>query len=76
MSAARYTDFRQIIARFNSGAGCHALHSIKIGETIGYSRRHGTVCAACWRKWTAENAEADTYEQSIAPTHDIHAFSF
>ena len=59
---ARFSDFHGLTARMDSAACINGPHAIKRGDQIGYSRRHGAVCAACWSRWCAENAEADAYE--------------
>jgi hypothetical protein len=62
----RFPNYRAIQARFASTASCG--HAVKPGETIGYNprlRAARTVCADCWRRWTAENGEADVYESNL-----------
>jgi len=61
MSADRFDNYGTIEARFNSVGACG--HPIHRGELIGYNRRNRkTMCAECWHKWQAENAEADYLE--------------
>jgi hypothetical protein len=60
----RFDDFRSMTARRDS-TGCvnGANHEIKRGDYIGWSRRHRVACCAdCWRRWEAENAEAEYLE--------------
>ncbi len=60
-SRARFPDFREINARFDSDGTCG--HRITKGERIGYAPRfRETQCEACWTRWCAENAEADMLE--------------
>ena len=71
--SARFDDFREIAARFESrSTACGTKtggHDITVGELIGYaspgrrshSRGH-TMCADCWAAWRQENAEADLAE--------------
>lgn len=59
--AARFNDYRVITARFASTASCG--HPVKKGAEIAWApRTKETQCADCWRRWSAENAEADLYE--------------
>ena len=60
-TADRFDNYRQIAAKFASTGTCG--HAIKKGETIGYSRLHGTRCAACWSQWAGENAAAAQDEE-------------
>jgi hypothetical protein len=57
----RFNDYREIVARFDSIGACG--HPVKKGDDVGYNRRGGVQCAACWRHWCAENAEADACER-------------
>ncbi len=60
-TSARFRDFVEIAARFNSTGKCG--HEIKRGDAIGYSHRfRHAVCTKCWTRWTAENAEAALLE--------------
>lgn len=59
----RFDNYRELNSRFDSIAECG--HQIKRGDRIGWHRKHGAQCAACWAKWSAENAEASTYENSL-----------
>lgn len=59
----RFDNYRGMPAKFDSTGACG--HPIKKGEAIGWHRKHGAQCAACWARWSAENAEAAAYEQSI-----------
>lgn len=59
----RFTNYRNLVARFSSVASCG--HEVKQGDHIGYNPRcKKAVCAGCWRKWCAENDEADRYERA------------
>jgi hypothetical protein len=62
LSADRFPNYRDIEARFDSTGSCG--HPIKKGDRIGYNKRAGgkTMCAECWHRWCAENAEADYLE--------------
>lgn len=53
----QFRNYREIISKFASVGACG--HPIKVGDSIGYNRRHGAQCSACWSKWAAENAAAD-----------------
>lgn len=55
-TADRFDNYRTITARFASTGKCG--HPIKQGDTIGYNKQHGCQCAACWERWSAENAAA------------------
>jgi len=60
----RFNDFRGIQAQRDS-TGCvnGADHTIRRGDWIGWSRRYRVACCAgCWRRWEAENREADYLE--------------
>jgi hypothetical protein len=57
----RFYDYREIGARFDSTGACG--HPVKKGDTVGYNRRGGVQCTDCWRRWCAENAEADAFER-------------
>lgn len=59
-NADRFDNYREITARFDSIGKCG--HAIKRGDLIGYNRRHGARCSACWANWKAENLEAAQYE--------------
>lgn len=64
----RFSDHREIDAKFDSIGSCG--HEIRKGDRIGYARKGGkshTSCAACWRKWAAENAECDAIESGYMP---------
>ena len=59
----RFDCYRTITARFDSTGACG--HPIKRGDKIGWNRRAKKArCAECWRKWQAEDAEADYLERS------------
>ena len=60
-TADRFDNYRAIAAKFASAGTCG--HPIKEGDNIGYSRHHGTRCAACWAAWSAENAAAAQDEE-------------
>ena len=56
---------KEIKATRDSEATCKAGHAVKAGESIGYARRgaqSSIVCAACWARWSGENAEARMME--------------
>lgn len=57
----RFNSYAEIVAKFDSVAKCG--HLVKKGDRIGYSRARGVQCADCWRRWAAENAEADLAER-------------
>jgi len=62
----RFQNYRTITARFASKATCG--HEIKAGDQVGYNPRlkpAKTVCAECWRRWVAENCEAEMYEFNL-----------
>jgi hypothetical protein len=62
----RFTNYRAIQARRAEQASCG--HAVQVGDTIGYNPRlrpAKTVCADCWRRWVAENREADAYEAGL-----------
>ena len=70
----RFDSFREIVAQYDStSTDCGTAgggHAIKKGDVIGYARTHGvahTHCAACWRKWVAENQYADAVESGYMP---------
>lgn len=63
--ANRFDNYREITAKFNSTGTCG--HAIKKGDRIGWNRTHGTHCANCWAKWSAENREADAVEAGYMP---------
>lgn len=63
MSTARFNDYREIAAKFDSTGSCG--HPIKKGDRIGYARKGGqshTSCPNCWSRWVAENREAAAIE--------------
>lgn len=61
----RFCNYCTITARFDSEGSCG--HPIVKGDRIGWNKRaKKTRCATCWRKWVAENAEADYLERSGA----------
>jgi hypothetical protein len=63
-SRDRFDNYRSIVARFASLAACG--HQVKAGDPIGYNPRlKKTVCTDCWRRWVAENAEAEVYESNL-----------
>ena len=69
-TADRFDNYVQITAKFASTGSCG--HPINRGDTIGYNRRHQkTYCPACWRKWSAENAEAEAYERQNCSPEDF-----
>jgi hypothetical protein len=62
----RFANYRALQARFASTAACG--HEVKPGDTIGHNPRlrpAKTVCADCWRRWVAENRDADLYESNL-----------
>jgi len=64
--ADRFPYYRGILARCDSVGSCG--HDIRKGERIGWNPRvRKTQCAACWRVWVAENAEADAIEAGHIP---------
>lgn len=63
MVTGRFSEYRPILAKYAGIGKCG--HAIAPGHTIGYSKRHGCVCPACWATWAAENAEAQQYEDSL-----------
>ena len=65
-SADRFDNYREITAKFDSTGKCG--HPIKKGDTIGWNKRHGCYCSACWSKWVAENREADAIEAGYMPS--------
>ncbi len=65
-NADRFSNYREITARRADTGACG--HAIKPDDVIGWhSARKIARCAECWRKWAAENADADAYERSIEP---------
>lgn len=58
--ADRFDNYREIAAKFDSTGKCG--HPIKTGDRIGWHRKHGARCAACWSAWVAENREAEMIE--------------
>ena len=61
-SEDRFDNYREIAARFASTGTCG--HEIKKGDPIGWhSGLKKTHCTDCWRRWCAENAEADMAER-------------
>jgi len=65
MKGNYYSNYRSITAKFNSRGKCG--HDIRKGDTIGWNRKYGAQCSGCWRKWQAENAEADLMESGQMP---------
>lgn len=68
MSEPRFSDYRDIQAKFDSTGTCG--HPIKKGDSIGWCRRRRvslTQCSDCWTRWTAENREADMIEAGYMP---------
>jgi hypothetical protein len=64
--ADRFPYYRGILARFDSVGSCG--HDIRKGDRIGWNPRvRKTQCAACWRAWLGENAEADAIEAGNMP---------
>jgi hypothetical protein len=64
LSLDRFSNYRTITARFASTASCG--HEVKEGDYIGYNpRAKRTSCAACWRKWQVENAQAEACEREL-----------
>lgn len=68
----RFNNFREIKAKFDSrSTDCGRYpsgdgHEIKSGDVIGYAKKYGpahTMCAACWKKWVAENQAEDMAER-------------
>ena len=58
----RFYNYREISARFKSDGSCG--HAIVKGDRIGWNPGNKkTQCADCWRRWCAENAEADMLER-------------
>ncbi len=54
--------YREIDARFASEGTCG--HAIGNGDRIGWhAGLKKTQCADCWRRWVAENAEAEAMER-------------
>lgn len=64
----RFDDYREITAKYD-GTACNDAHAVHKGDRIGYAPRfRKVVCAACWRRWQAENAEADAIEAGYMPS--------
>ncbi len=61
-TADRFDNYRDLDARFASTGTCG--HAIAKGDSIGW---HPTLkraqCADCWRRWVAENVEAEAMER-------------
>jgi len=65
-NADRFDNYRDIAARFDSTGSCG--HSIRKGDPIGWHPKlKKTQCKECWRKWCAENAEAESMERGELP---------
>lgn len=67
MTTLRFSDYREIMARFDSVGSCG--HKIKAGDRIGWAKRGGqsrTECADCWGRWCRENQAADFDEMQYA----------
>ena len=65
MSRPTFRDYREIVARHATAATETACgHAIAEGDRIGYAplRHKALQCADCWRRWSAENAEAAMLE--------------
>lgn len=62
--ADQFDNYREISARFDSTGNCG--HAITKGQVIGYNRTHGCKCAACWAKWSQENADAAFDERMMS----------
>ena len=62
----RFDNYRELISKFNSTGACG--HPIAKGDTIGWTRRFGAQCQACWLKWKSENAEAQAVESGYMPS--------
>lgn len=65
-SKNRFDYYREIEAKYASTASCG--HAVDRGDHIGYNPRikpARTVCAFCWRKWVAENAEYAALERDM-----------
>jgi len=66
-TADRFQNYREIAARFASTGTCG--HAMAKGDIIGWHPRiKKTQCADCWRRWCAENAEADLVECDDMPS--------
>jgi hypothetical protein len=60
--ADRFYNYREIEAQFASTGACG--HEIVRGDRIGWHPKlRKARCAARWRRWVAENAEADAMER-------------
>jgi hypothetical protein len=59
----RFDNYRELVSRFASTGKCG--HEIKKGDVIGWHRKHGAQCAACWARWRSENAEAAQQESQF-----------
>lgn len=69
MSKDRFSNYREIEARFDSTATCG--HQVRKGDRIGFNGRikpAGVQCPACWAKWATENSEADAVEAGYLPS--------
>lgn len=67
-TANRFDNYREITAKFNTPAEkTQCGHPIRKGDLIGWSKRHGVFCQACWEKWSAENKEAEAIEAGFMP---------
>lgn len=64
-TADRFDNYREITAKYNSTGKCG--HRIHAGDRIGWNKRHGVYCQACWEKWYAENQEAAAIEAGYMP---------
>ncbi len=61
-NADRFDNYRDLSARFASTGTCG--HAIAKGDAIGWHPDlKKTQCADCWRRWCAENAEAEAMER-------------
>lgn len=63
-NADRFDNYREVWARFPSIGKCG--HQIKKGDKIGWNKRHGVYCSACWAQWKAENDAADHDERFMS----------
>lgn len=66
----RFSNYVSLTAKFDSIGNCN--HPIKKGESIGWNRRHGAKCQACWLKWSEENREAEAYENRYSYVSDSY----
>jgi hypothetical protein len=48
-SKLNFDEFKQRAAKFDADATCG--HGVERGDIVGYSKRHGLICAFCWQKW-------------------------